>query len=331
MKTGITLSNIWNDVVVSPRDREMQRRDYAYASEMGYPLIDRFLKMNAIPMTNPPNDRARRKFFGGNVWEMIVWMAFNFAGLIISKQDTVWVDEGAIRVKGKLDFLIGGKPDFDRARKEIEGLPMPDDMKAFFNKCLVRMSETYSGEYLPCVKEIKSLSTFMFESVERKEKPIPQHELQLLHYQWGTKTERGGICYVCRDDARLREFDLENVGHLKMKYLNELYVLSEHLKSGERPLLEPLIKWDDRFSKNLGVEYSPYLELIYGFKDPEAYREAVDSKVGRWNRVLKRIKEGAKLTDNNKEALEEMQAEGYDGQKLVASLQLPAASETETE
>lgn len=316
---GLTVSDIWNNAIISRKEREMKTRDYCYASEMGYPLIDRWYKMRSEKPTNPPNDRAKRKFFAGNLYEWIVWNVFNLSGLLINKQEDVWMKDGDIPVKGRLDFIVGGTPNFSNAKKEIDSMPMPEEMKQFFETVLEQMEAFYIGEYYQSVKEIKSVSTFMFDKIEKKG-AIRQHELQLLHYQMGTGIERGGIAYICRDDARLKEYDLNDAESLKSQYYAELTDLSGYLKSGERPPVEPLILWDGRFSKNLGVEYSNYLKLIYGFETPEDYRNVVDSKIARWNRVLKRVQNGDKMTDKNKIVLDELSESGYNPAELVSKL-----------
>lgn len=316
----LTLSSIWNSTLSSKEEREIKPRNYAWASEMGYPLVDRFLKMNGVKPTNPPNNRSKRKFFAGNIYEWIVWTVFNQSGLVISKQEEVWVKTGEIEVKGKSDFLVGGKPDFDKAEKEMMSYPMPEDMKWFFVKMIDGMKELFNKEVPISIKEIKSLSSFMMDRIEAKNSPIKQHSLQLLHYQMGMNIDMGSICYICRDDARLREYGLINVDELKKDYFKELSDLNGYLSSNQRPPLEKNLIWDGRFSKNLGIEYSPYLKLLYGFNEPEEYRLTVDSKVARWNRVLKRVKEGDKITDKNKAAIEEMEIEGFNVEELVKSM-----------
>jgi hypothetical protein len=325
---GITLSEIWNRTVVSKAEREQKPREYAWASECGGPLIDRYLKMKGIAPTNPPNERAKRKFFAGNLYEWIVFMVLNTAGVVVSRQEEVWTRNGKIPVKGKIDFLIGGKPDYDKAKKELEKYPLSEEIKWFFDKVIEKMSVEYTGEIAMSIKEIKSLSSFMFDRVDAKG-PVLNHQLQLLHYQMGLNIGRGAVVYVCREDCRLREFDLEKVDELKSQYYSELESLHRYLSANELPPKEPLIMFDGRFSKSAAVEYSPYLTLIYGFNQPEDYRNEVDAKIARFNRVLKRVKDGAKMTDKNKLVIEEMEKDGYDVNVLAKSLDIPEEEDSE--
>lgn len=316
---GTSLSEIWNRAVVSKEERQLKVRNYAWASEMGYPLIDRYMKMTAITPTNPPNERAKRKFFAGNMFEWIVWSVFNMAGVVISKQEEVWVKDGALDVKGKSDFLIGGTPDFEKARKELIGYPMPDDIKWFFEKIIADMEINFSEDIPVCIKEIKSVSSFMMDKVIAGG-AIPQHQLQLLHYQMGLGLNRGSICYIGREDCQLREFDIEDIEGLKKRYYAELTVLKGYLDAGEVPPKEELIIWDGKFSKNFGVEYSGYLTHLYGFETPEQYRDEVASKISRWNRVLKRLRDGEKITEKNKDVISEMEGARYDTKKLASEM-----------
>ena len=65
-----------------------------------------------------------------------------------------------------------------------------------------------------------------------------------------------------------------------------------------------------KFSKNWKVEYSGYLSK-YGFESPGEYRDSVDKKISRWNRVIKRMNEGLKMTDDNKKALDEINKHNF--------------------
>jgi len=326
---GITLSEIWNRAIVSKEDRPLKERDYAWASELGAPLIDRYLKMTGAPQSNPPNERAKRKFAAGNFWEWIVWMVFNMAGVVISKQEEVWTKDGDIWVKGKSDFLIGGTPDFERARKELEGYPMPDDIKWFFVNVIKDMEENFSDDIAVCIKEIKSVSSFMMEKVINSG-AIRTHQLQLLHYKMGLQLDRASLVYIGREDCQLREFDIEDPESLKKQYYAELKVLKGYLDSGEMPPREDLIVWDNKFTKNFGVEYSGYLTKIYGYNEPQEYRDEVSSLIARWNRVLKRVKDGAKMTDKNKDVIDEMKNAGYDPVALVEKMEDNSPEEEET-
>ena len=89
-----------------------------------------------------------------------------------------------------------------------------------------------------------------------------------------------------------------------------------------------------KFSKNLDIEYSNFLTLLYGYPRPDAYADEMKPIVARWNRILPRIKmvqEGKRgkptkkepegklmtLTDSNLSAIEEMKSHGFNPYELA--------------
>jgi len=84
-------SQVWNATLDIPEERPFIPRDYCYASEIGSSFCDRYLKMYAVPMSNAPNTRSRRKFQAGNVWEGVLGMVLISAGMLKKKQIRVEV------------------------------------------------------------------------------------------------------------------------------------------------------------------------------------------------------------------------------------------------
>jgi len=83
------------------------------------------------------------------------------------------------------------------------------------------------------------------------------------------------------------------------------------------------------FSKNWRVEYSNYLELFYGFKEPREYSDSVKGDVSLYNRSLKRMLmvemgkttptgKPIQLTKNNLDGVEKMKATFKDFNKYYA-------------
>ena len=318
--TSWTLESVWN-AGLTREDRPLVKRDYAWASEIGQPLVDRFLKMNATPYTNPANDRAKRKMEAGLWVESFVRIALDRAGLITNVQEEVWTDFGPIKVKGKLDFLAGGRVDIDKARKAIMGMGLPPSIEQGSLKIAEALHEKHGHDMLrEIVLEIKSVGSYKMDAFEREEKPKPVfgHKMQCAHYIFGLNKAEGHVVYICREDLRMKEFSVWNTGELMREYVDDLNSLSGYLEAGERPPLERVLLFEDgKFSKNLGVEYSPYLTLLYGYETPRNYSEAIAPKATRWNRVIKRYQEGAKITDKNKEVREEIERAGYDFEQIV--------------
>lgn len=316
MKTPWTLSKVWNESLEQAPKRLPEVRDRVWASELAKADVDIYLKMKGTEMTNPPNPRALRKFEAGNIWEWIMELILRRCGIYHDSQE--YIDSqmpGCIRITGKLDFIAGGKIDDKSVEQLLSDLHLPD----MFTRAIKNTLEYFEREYPEGldkkILEIKSVSSFAFEKVERTGRPLAGHDLQLFHYLYNKKMD-GSIVYICRDDARMIEMFISHEDPILFaQYQAKLKKINKFYTEGIQPPLEPLVLFDEtdlRFSKNFNVEYSGYLTMLYNFADQADYDEQISGKVERWNRVLGRIKEGKEMTDNNKEALLEMTEAGFD-------------------
>jgi len=313
----LNFTEVWN-ASVQLDDRPMSERDYAWASEMGKSMVDRYLSMKAIAPSNLPNTRSRRKFFAGNVWEFVAGLVLYQLGVVIPQQQEVWVDDSPIRVKGKLDYLIGGIPNYDFARDSIRSFPFQKEMTDRFMKTIDLFEQRIGKvELYPMVHEIKSCSQYVLETISEGGS-IMGHDLQIYHYLRGLKMDEGHICYISKDDALMEERVILNPNQsLKAKYDGDLATLKGYLDANQTPPKDSLILFENgRLKKNFGIEYSNYLTMVYGFDTPKDYSDLVTSKISAWNRVLKRMSEGAKLTDKNKARIDEMVSEGFNPYEL---------------
>lgn len=320
------LAEIWNAVAFKP-NKDLKPRDYIYASEIGMPFVDRWLKMKAVPYTNPPNSRSQRKFLAGNLMEFMVKQILIAAG--VYRHDEVKVDaapyEDCLEVHGRLDFKAGGHIDADVAMANLHGLNLPDYLYDVGRKII----ESLAGKTLEeIILELKSVSSFAFDKVEKIGRPLPHNTLQGYHYQ-----RNGGItaniAYVCKDDCRMLQFGI-NEAETEPIYRADIEEMTELFKKKKRPAPAPLASFDflqGKFTKNIMVEYSPYLTMVYGFADPEEYRASV-KYVLSWNNVLVRcakIELGhttptgkpLTLTPKNKEVQAAIAKGGYDFNTLV--------------
>lgn len=285
--TNWNLAQLWNEVAYKD-NRPMVARDYIYASEIGHPYIDRFYKMKAVPYTNPPNNRSLRKFLAGNIWEHVVKQILVSCG--VYKHEEVKVDAipypKMLSVHGRLDFKAGGYIDTVLALENVSQLQLPD----FLYKIATRIIESLSGALLEeKILELKAVSTFAMDMVERRKCAIPQHTLQAYHYQKNGLI-KAEVCYVCKDDCRMAQFGIDAEAS-EILYKQDITEMTHYFKKNKVPPLSPLAKFDTllgKFGKNLGVEYSPYLTMVYGFKTPDEYRDSVKF-VEKWNRALTRF------------------------------------------
>ncbi len=100
--------------------------------------------------------------------------------------------------------------------------------------------------------------------------------------------------------------------------------MTKYIKNKEMPPKESCIIFDEQFKKfsaNWKVGYSSYIKKIYGFPNQNAFDEKYKKIVEKWNRVLTRVKDNAKMTDNNLEAIKEMENYGFDINKIKSFLE----------
>jgi len=146
-----SFSFVWNRSLEQREERKLKPRQHVWASELGGAMIDRYLKMNAVEPSNPFDSRSLRKFEAGRVFEWIVEMVLTRAGILISKQD--WVDfqyPGLLKVTGKMDHLAGGKPDYEKARSQVETEFLPE----FIKRASLAVVNYFAGEYPNGLKPI---------------------------------------------------------------------------------------------------------------------------------------------------------------------------------
>lgn len=330
--TGVTMkltfTQIWNDSLIMEQ-REPTPRDYCWASELGKPMIDRYLAMKGVAPSNAPNMRSYRKFFAGNVWEFVAGLVLYQIGIVQEEQRELWVEDAPLRVKGKLDYLIGGVPNYDKARDVLKSYPFQKDMTARFMRVVDHFEQTIGhAEILPCVHEIKSCSQYLVDKIQNNGRVLG-HDLQIYHYLRALGMDEGHIDYISRDDALMAERRVFTDPGLTNIYDSLLSELKGYLDSDTQPEPDPLILFEDgRFIKNFGVEYSNYLTMIYGFERPDMYDEHVKRRIDKWNRVLVRARaerdglttdkgNTIKLTDANKEVIDEIHNEGFEFEKLL--------------
>jgi len=281
--------------------RPLEKREYIYASEVGGSLLTRYMRMSAIPPTNPPNPRSRRKFTAGSTLEWIVGLVLRRAGLLVSEQKrTEDAITGMLPVHGKVDFVFGGVPRMDESLSEIEKLGFPPQMQVATEKIIEHFKKELGEKEIDRkILEVKSLSSMMMAMVQRNRKPLYHHESQAWHYSKCLKMP-AEIAYIDRECLLIEEFDI--TPSADEFYRKDIAEMSGCFFAKQQPPLDKEVLFDSdaqRFTKNFLVEYSPYLTMFYGYKTPEEYRLAWDKRVSSWNRVFKRCVNGDKMTANN--------------------------------
>ncbi len=318
------MSSVWNAALEDQEKREVKPREKLWASELGGSAIDLYHKLKGVVPSNPPNARSLRKFEAGNIFEWIVSLVLKRANILVESQR--WAQyqyEGLLPVSGKADFIAGSTPDFGKGHEFVDFLKraeVPDVFLRCFDRVLDHIKKTFPNGLDEMPVEVKSISSFAADLMERTEQPIERHAVQLFHYLISMGFQKGLLVYVCRDDLRMFEFVIERNNPIwEQKYKSAIEKISKYYYAGEMPPKEPMLVFEGgKFSKNFNIEYSGYLTLIYGFKEPREYSEVYGKKATNWTRVLKRVKDAKKMTPKNEEVLAEIRESGYNIEELVA-------------
>lgn len=358
-----SLKTIWNETLDRPQPRPLVPRNYAYASEIGKSFCDRYLSMYGVKPTNPPNTRSLRKFQAGDCWEFIFGIMLISAGMLKKKQLRVESKlPRLMRVSGRLDYIVGAPDDWKTAKENIKKMQeqlelMGFNVPPFFFTAIDKFVDKYIGsKLLDVIGEVKSVSSFMMEKIQKTGEPMLHQLLQNFHYVYFNEEniDNGKLFYIGKDDCQLEEFDIPRSEEILDMYKTDIRTMSKYYAKGfnpKKPLelmppKEPLVLFEEgvwRFAKNWNIEYSQYLMLLYNYETPEAYRMGWQRKVNAWNAAFKRyVMEGQTVqykykdemkdrvitvTPNNKEKREDAVAHGFAWDKLVAKAKAAGAFE----
>lgn len=313
-KTQFNFQEIWNSITGSSDDRELKERDYVYASELGQAMIDRYLKMKAVPYTNPPNDRSYRKFYAGNKWEEDVADILRKSGVKFTQQDRVSVEyPGLLRVSGKIDFVIVDFQDWPTDYADVS--PKTE-------KIIGTIYSTFKDKVLEkTILEIKSVGGQVMQKLIKDDNPRTHHMLQagIYHKATGISTD---IVYVSRDDALLLQYKIDSIfPELEKLIIKDLTEITRYFNNNIVPPKEKLIIFEDgKFKYNWMVSYSNYLTKLYGYQTQKEYEDWAKSTAGKWNRAVKKLLSGKKLKDEQVVYLKEMGEAGYNLEEIKTSM-----------
>lgn len=316
-----TIAETWNTALTQRPERPREPRDHLWASELGKAPVDVWLRLKGVEATNPPNARSLRKFEAGNLFEWIVGLALKRAGVYQSSQDRVTYQfEGLPEVSGKVDYLVGGKVQDQSAKSELRSLELPPMFYQGFEAVYDYLATKYPDGLATKPLEVKSVSVYMFESIEKAQRALGNHRMQVYHYMKSLDIPFGSVLYICRDDLRMMEFHIEINEANDAEYRSKIEAIDKYIKLDERPPLEQPLVFDKdlgKFSKNFNVAYSEYLTMLYGYESQSAFDEVFAKQQQRWNRVLGRIKKGENITEKNKDVIAEIQLAGFDLEEIV--------------
>ena len=330
---------VWNESLEKRDERPLRKRENIWASELGGSFIDRYLKMNATPMTNPPNPRSLRKFEAGNLMEWIVGVVLKRAGILLESQGwNTFQYPGLLAVNGKTDYKAGGQPDWERAKSslsELTELGLPPIFEKLGNNIVSYFINKFGMNQLRNVTlEIKSCSAFMFENYERSKTANENHILQNFHCLKGQNEEEGHVVYISKDDLRLLEFGVFNPSPIEDIYKKDIEIMTGYIRSKQEPPLEKEIDFKVEFGKfyaNWKVGYSNYLTKLYGYKDQMEFDNKYKPMVAQYNRVFKRCVLGQNMTKLNLDVIVEAKKQFPDFDDLVEKVKISGVLKEEPE
>jgi len=302
-----SIAGIWNNQLTFGREkRELKPRTHIWASELGKNYYERYLKMTAVKPDFDFDVRTLRKFEAGNFFERIIGFVLISAGIL--KEDNKWYEildtEDTVRITGRPDFVAGGKPDWEKARKVIS-----EEMlyKLMPNLCRIaealveQFSKDYPDGLTDLVYEIKSINSLVFWSKkDYLQEAYPHHRLQCFWEMKVTKLPEGRIAYISKDDLTIAEFPVyANDQKLIDLYEADIKAMSHFIRNKKTPPRPEGLIFDKRkklsfqynkvkykligcYVPNWQVEWSNYISKMTGIKG-----KTKEEVVMKWKNSLK--------------------------------------------
>jgi hypothetical protein len=234
-----SFAQVWNKAFEMEEERILKARNYIYASDIGGSLYDKVQAMRGIKANTPPNGRSLRKFLIGKFMEEMFKLSLIQLGLYKETQERIEAElPNLLKVSGRLDFIVGGKPNFEKYEhvvKALDILGFESGLKQFFNNLVKLFKGWFLGlqnsefEMPNEIWELKTCSSMIFDLVKRNGKAMPQHENQIYHYVFNHPTIRNGrVIYLCKDDGNMQEFCVSAADErIKRQYFNAIGAITD--------------------------------------------------------------------------------------------------------
>jgi hypothetical protein len=328
-----SIEKVWN-AQLSSIQAPAPARDFIRASEIGSPFLDRYYKMLGIPFSNEFDDRTLRVFSMGRLIEREILTIFKLAGIFQSTQEEIILPENQdhLTIKGHVDAVVGGKPDFEKAKKHIEKVIkmkelLEEDVDTEYRalNLVADLSKKFiSGKYPDglefLIAEIKSVNSRAFWSHKNMDsrgyfKGYDHHKLQLLTYLLGHPTiKKGRLFYVSKDDLCVKEKNVVITASLKKAWLEDVSTMSNYIRNKQEPPKEEDVVWNNDkkvFEMNWRIGRSNYLTKITGLSkerwEKRAYKIAREKTLDyKWRDQASQHginTDGMTLTDIKKECM----------------------------
>lgn len=208
--------------------------------------------------------------------------------------------------------MYGGKWDIKNVEHVLDELKFLEFIGVLSDAILKFAKENKNVDYDICGIEIKSVSEFVYNRIDARKSPEVHHACQSFHYAYW-KGMPFQLVYFDKNNGRMMSFwILPTDTKLYKVYSEDIKQMSEYYLNRIMPPKENILLFDgERWSSNWKVEYSKYLTAEYHFNTKQEYKDYVTPFVGRFNRVMGRIRDGKELTQDNCNAISEMRRFGY--------------------
>lgn len=267
-------------------------------------------------------ERVLRKFEAGNFFERIIGFVLMSSGILIhdNKPMEIPEDDDHLRISVRPDFVAGGKPDWEKAKKDIEENPLFSLMPALgriAEQIVAQFSKDYPDGLKKLVFEIKSVNSMVFwAKKDYLRDAYPHHALQCLAEMKAVGLDEGRILYISKDDLTTAEFPI----YIDDPELNKLYeedvrTMTKCIRDNVAPTKPDSVVFDKdkklrfQFNKkkeiiqgcycpNWQVEWSNYITQLTGFTG-----KTQEETVIKWKNSLK-----AEIKEKNEKLKDEFKA-----------------------
>lgn len=305
--TDWRLDAIWNDSLKA-QQRELKERQHINAGEIGKNHYERYLKMRAVPPSNPLEDRVLRKFSAGIWFEEQIGYVLKMVGILKSSQETIRLEEtpDTLAITGRLDFHAGGLSDWNEARARVQAANFPDFIRDVSLKLIEQFEKNYPQGLSDVIYEVKSVNSQVFwAKKDYLEEAYPHHVMQLYTYLKAKNLPEGRVFYISKDDLTVKEIVVKYPDvKLEEKWLLDVVAMTNFIRGNIEPPKPESVIFDKRsklrfqykkqkyviegcYTDNWEIKWSAYFSLITGCKTEDEWWAKIQPTVKDKNDELK--------------------------------------------
>ena len=266
---GWNIKELLADLMGATAELEPEPRAEIWASDLGKPLVDRWLQMKGVPYSNPPDGKSLMTFFLGKQIEAGVEQMLIRGGVGYRSQERLAVQQPeCLPVVGRPDLVVQVSDWQALIAAADGGVDSPGDhprteaQRQALQVLLEGWRQRYPQGLATTVFEVKSVNSAAFKyhrGHDGLSNAYPHHRLQLYTYMRGLELTEGHLLYVARDTGWMEEVVVRETEELEEEWMRDVETMTHYYVSDERPPLEPAqIDGKD----NWRVEYSRYKDYL---------------------------------------------------------------------